>query len=257
MPAAMSRRAQRALRQSALAGLVMLLAGCSAPPGAGTEAQASAPVVLQSGQPEMTPAKPRMTDSGEGSPEVLDLSPWTPPQFWLQVSPGGDAIYSFSSLEDMTAGADLVVVGRALGVTGGRPMSAEAQADWYGLGVIEFAVEESVAGRLVERGPGIINVQFVMGDRRLLPKYAGGVPSERVVLFLMNLGMHGERLGIDPDHPTLGYSYYSIQVPQGVLREVEGLVDLPAAAEDAWQLEVRGRPFPDLVEELVRLAGDR
>lgn len=44
-------------------------------------------------------------DTEVGSPETLDLSPWPPREFWLQVAPGGYNIAEYASLEEMTADA--------------------------------------------------------------------------------------------------------------------------------------------------------
>lgn len=224
----------------------LLLAGCVAPT-AGGKPPAASPV---------KPPPTRMSDSGGGSPEVLDLRPWPEDAFWLQVAPGGLALYVYPSLKAMVTGVDLVVVGRAQAVLPGRPLPDQDKSNGYGLGTIRFVVEDVLAGKPAEPNPNVLLVQFVMGDRRLLPRYTGRIPTERVVLFLANLGEHAERIGQDPNGPGLGYEYYSIQGPQGYLREVQGTMIPPAGVEDEWLKSLQGRPFDAVLDE-IRALGQR
>ncbi len=197
-----------------------------------------------------------MTDSGVGSPEVLDLSPWPADEFWLQVSPGGMALYVYPSLTDMTKGVDLVVIGRVTEIADGRPIPAEAGAEGYGLGTIALSIEEVLRGEPVETKPGIVSVEFLMGDARLLPRYTSRIPSERVILFLMNKGLDAKRHGQDPNGPLAGYDVYAIQGPQGYLREVDGRIDAPIGLDDAWLFDLDGQTFPEVRKQVLAAASD-
>lgn len=205
----------------------------------------------------VSPQPTRIADSGEGSPEVLDLSPWPADEFWLQVAPGGFAIYVYGSLEAMTTGVDLIVVGRAKKILEGPPLPPDA-GEGSGVGRIEFAIEEVISGRPVEARPGVVLVQFVMTDARLFPRFAGRVPDERVVLFLANMGEHAKRHGFDPTDPTLAPNVYSIQGPQGFLRDVDGAVAVPPGDEEVspWLQELEDRPFDDVVRDVRAIASE-
>lgn len=247
-------------------GALIAIAACT---GARAPAAVTSPATrpapsgeAPSGDP--SPAPTRHVDSGEGSPEVLDLSAWPPGDFWRQVAPGGEALYVYPDIETMTEGVDAIVVGRVTAVSDGRPMSGDASNEGYGLGELAVAVEEviGVDKRLGNRGvapaPGkIMTVQFVLSDMRLMPRFIGRVPDERVVLFLANLGLHADRFGLDPDDPTLGYDYYTIQSPQGYIREIDGQAVGPAGRDDAWLEALEGAPFDELVARVRGLAGER
>lgn len=203
----------------------------------------------------LAPMASRVTDTGEGSPEVLDLSAWPPDEFWLQVSPGGLAVYVYPSLAYMTQNVDLVVVGRIKEVLDGRPIPADAGAEGFGLGTITFSVEEVLRGDPVETKPGLLQIEFLMGDARLLPRYTSRIPPERVILFLMNKGLDAERNKQDPKGPLAGYDVYAIQGPQGYLRVLDERIDSPIGVEDAWLADLDGRTYQD-VRALIAAAAN-
>lgn len=240
-------------RFGAIAAL-LIVAGCTgaansgAMPSGGREPTpqgSEAPAIASQSSP------PRQTDSGEGSPEVLDLSAWKPAEFWRQVAPGGEALYLYDDLPTMTNGVDAVVVGHVTAVGPGRPTSGD-DTD-FALGEVSFQVDEVIRSALPITEGETLTVQFTMTDKRLLPRYTARVPTERVVLFLANLGLHAERFGFDPDDPTLGYGYFTLQSPLGHIRDANGSADVAKGREDEWLLDLDGRPF-EVVVELVREA---
>lgn len=230
-------RTRTTFRVLAGSGLVIAaVAACSVSPAAEGAATSTA-----------EPVQTTFVDP-TGSPEALDLSPWPVDEFWLQVAPSGLALNVFSSLETMAQGADLIVLGRAIDVVEGRSIPPEAQADDMAMGVVRFTVDQAISGRPVEAEPGMINVEFLIGDSRLMPRFTKRVPAEPVLLFLRNKGSEAERRGDDPDGPLAGRNYYVILGPQAYLRTEAGRVIPPTGVGDRWVLDLAGRPIDDLVQ---------
>lgn len=187
-----------------------------------------------------------------GSPEALDLSPWPVEEFWLQVAPGGLTLNSYGSLEAMAQDADLIVLGRAIDVVDGRPIPPEAGADDMALGVVRFVVDQVISGRPVDAAPGVINIEFLMGDKRLMPRFTKGAPEEPVLIFLRNKGSEAERRGDDPEGPLAGREYYVILGPQAYLRTDAGRIVPPTGIGDGWVLDLEGRTVSDVVEAVTK-----
>ena len=232
------------MKSAALLVLTLVLAGCVGAPSTTDQSRPSGV-----SDATLTPQS-RHTDSGSGSPEVLDLAPYNPEEFWLHVAPGGLAVFEYTSFEEMVSAADLIVLGRAGRVTEGRPLPAEAGAEGYGRGQIQFSVESVVTGDAVMTGPDTIMIEFVLGDERLLPKFTAEVPTERVLLFLGNNGKLAEELGYDGDGPLGGYEYYGIQSPQGYLREVNGRAQAPIGSDEDWLTALQGRTLDAIAESI-------
>lgn len=231
-------------RTSAIALLTVVPLGCSA---AGGEVA----VPSSDAQPAPTP------QGGEliGSPEVLDLSPWPGDEFWMQVAPGGLAIYVFGGLTEMTEAAHLVVVGRATSVKNGRPVPGDAAADGVGRGLITFAVDDVIAGSPVYVRDQELNLEFTLADARLLPRYTAKVPDERVLLFLGNWAALAKAHGFDPAGPWGGEDMYGIIGPQAYFREANGQVEPPTGTHDDWVVALGGMTFDALVAQ-VRAVSD-
>lgn len=125
------------------------------------------------------------------------------------------------------------------------------------MGVVRFAVDQAIGGRPVEVEPGVINVEFLLGDSRLMPRFTKRTPEEPVLLFLRNKGSEAERRGDDPDGPMAGREYYVILGPQAYMRTDAGRVIPPTGVGDGWVLGLEGVPVDELLAVVTEAtAGD-
>lgn len=114
------------------------------------------------------------------------------------------------------------------------------------LGLLEFAVDEVIAGEVVEAEPGLLYVEFLVGDERLMPRYTRRVPRERVMLFLHNKGLDAEAEDRDPNGPLAGFDYYVISNATSFFVESNGRVEVSIGAERRWLKDLNGADFDSL-----------
>ena len=175
--------------------------------------------------------------------------------FWAVNADFGPTAFTYASLDEMTADADLIVVGRVVGTR----MAGPAPVDDPGgevprpvrFGVI--AIDEVLKG-----WPNMLDAGVVLVNRlSAQDETVGGLPPEQFVIFLKNYEQLQAEFGKGLFNDASDRFYYVrpngyqavLRNINGVLTVVEGL-DGEALAPGAFPALLDGQPFDDVLEAI-------
>ena len=176
-------------------------------------------------------------------------------RFWAVNADFGPTAFTYASLAEMTADADLIVVGRVVGTRMGGPVPVDdpggEQARPVRFGVV--AVDEVVKGRPNMLDAGVVLVRSLSSQDATV----GGLPPEQFVIFLKSYEQLQAEFGKGLYNDANDRFYYArpngyqavLRNINGVLTVVEGL-DGEAAAPGAFPAPLAGQPFDDVLEAI-------
>ena len=185
----------------------------------------------------------------DGAP---DLSPEARSDaFWASLWVNGREAEHYRSLDDMTASADLVVVGRIAEVAEGRVFvdAGTGDAAYYALATL--VIEQHVSGDTEPAEEATsIDLELFMTTPDLLEGLRATHPGERSLFFLRDKYVEATFLELPPELRDAEAGYYRLVSTQGLLRDWDRVVEPPVGAEDQFLLDLAGSDFDTLVAEL-------
>jgi hypothetical protein len=182
--------------------------------------------------------------------------------------PGDPGSVSFLSLAAIAVASDAVVIASP-GVLVKGPDFPDEYGNVIHLATLTLNIERVIRGTVETKQPGTLALRFWLGVgdtggydyTDVFARLAGSKPSGRAILYLANMAALNERMGGPPDHWQADPYAYEILGGQGYLREVDGLIEPPSVPGEAlarmagaWQTELRGRPFDEVVASLDAIA---
>lgn len=178
-------------------------------------------------------------------------------RFWNLLDVEGTQYTRFSSLDDMTNAATVVLVGRITDVQPGRVIVGDPEAGERGKAyylAASLQVEEVVHGSLLGAHDRAITVELFAPSVDAVPLVLETAPRERGLFFLLNKAKHPATEGLAPAERAQEAAYYEIMGDQALLRDVDDRATL-AAAVDApdFVLALEGRSFSAVVDEVRAL----
>jgi hypothetical protein len=141
--------------------------------------------------------------------------------FWNAVTASGEFGREYTTLKAIADDVDLIAVGRIAEIylADVNTTSGAYPSIWA-----KFEISDVLKGVPVSREPGFIDVRLTTSEGW---QYAvETVPDEEIVLFLMNDAAYKARYGQEPVDPVNEPYIYWRTNPQGVLRNVDGQVDV-------------------------------
>lgn len=187
--------------------------------------------------PAVSPEAPKM------GPNEIAISD----RFWEETSDFSPTAFSYASLDEITADADLIVRGRVTGTREGQALPVDDPAGEMTARPVTFgvvAIEEILKGVPNILEPGAVLVI------RLGPKDVAksDLPREEILIFLKNYQLIHDEYGKGLfDDPTDRFYYGRPNGYQAVLRNINGVVRV-VDGPDGWEAALG--PFP------ASLAGD-
>ena len=171
---------------------------------------------------------------------------------------GEPAAVTYPSLAELKAASSAVIVGRIASVEPG-PDSEDEDGNISRKATVMIDIEDVLVGQVTEAEPGVMKLRTVVGwgtavDANLggAERLDAGLPRERAILFVLNVAVYMERMGIPPDSPLSDSEAYRIVGGYGFIRDVDGVAEPPAWITSEWPADFRGRPFDEVVEEVAR-----
>lgn len=218
-----------------------------------TSSAVGAPSAPTSPTIEPSPA-PSASATSASSHTVLERSNL----FWAPLTFSAD-FYHFESLREMAEAADLIVVGRFLGVHRGRSVAVEPGEADSALNFVRARVliEEILKGAPESRAADEIELELFLASPRRFDDVLANVPLEQNIFFLFNGGALSAREG-HPAEVQEQNRYVYIEVSdQAILRNVDGRVSRrpPAAIEDEAEFpaQLEGDAWQDVLERVRQL----
>lgn len=249
----MERQERRSRWPSVAAAIAGAAAGLAAVGLAGCAALAGAPLA----NPEPSAAAPSGPTSTAASPDLRSPDEAASDRWWDWLGFGGLWGRSYDSLAGMVKGADIVALGRIVRAEPGRvegKTEPDGWADRVYYVYVTVEVERVIAGQV----PGSeVVVQFISPDPSTFAAQLRAFPSERALFFLNDLVRSltdGGRRTPDPELAKL-QGIYEWTVPGSVVRNMDGVARPLVYWGDGYARALDGRPFDDVVAEVVRLAG--
>jgi len=199
-------------------------------------------------------ASPPLTTIPSGTDDPIVAST----RFW-DLSTGGDSLFWFESLREITADSDLVVVGRVTAVrpadtvTLGDPETYESEIDFA---YVTVEIEEVLSGVPATRTSGSVDLRIPIWQTPL-DEVAADLPDDRHLLFLINGAEYSAEVG-DPAAEQERWRYiYHLNGPGAVVRDIDGIArGARTENPDLFPAPVEGVAFEEVVER-TRAAEDR
>jgi hypothetical protein len=203
-----------------------------------------------SGPTATTPAA-QMPTQAMGADEIAKSD-----RFWAAMAFVGPTNFMYDSLADMTADADLVILGRVVGIRVAGPLPARdpggehARIQRVGVVVLDAVLK----GRPIMGDAGKVLVAGLVSSDRT----EADLPREQFVIFLKNCGqlkLDAGRGLFNDDSDRLYYARPNGY--QAVLRDINGAVRITESSE-GWLVEPDAVPAPlagqrfDAILKLIR-----
>jgi len=154
----------------------------------------------------------------------------------------------YGSLAEIGRASDAIVVGRVTAVRFSyEQRDGEFSSVYYG--EVRLAVGQVLKGDLLE--PGVVRLQVLIGSPDMVEDLQRLLPPGRVLLFLFDPLRDSRGSRYDPGlRESLRGQYVLTNLDQSVVIEVGGMVAPPPYSLDPFLVELAGRPFDEVVEEV-------
>lgn len=175
-------------------------------------------------------------------------------RFWHLFTVHGAWVKYYDSLAAMTKAADVVVVATIDSVAAGRSFGEQRpELDHPDESVIHFAtiklrVDQLLSGEPRTDADGFITLEMLLPERGVLKELEATVPQGKAIYFLRNEGQAAAQQGVSKAIQIRDLDYYRRVNPQGVIRDVDGLVVAPEDGEAAFLTLLNGQRFDQVVE---------
>jgi hypothetical protein len=165
--------------------------------------------------------------------------------FWDLLTVDGAQYKWFSSLDEMTGFASVVVQGHITSVSQGRAIipdaaHADRSAAYYLNATV--SIDRVLHGAVADPSSSVLTIELFTPDRSRIPAIIAETPSDEEIFFLINKAVHPATAGLDPLARAAEAKYYEILGEQGRLAIVSGLVKVAGSVDSSqFPSELDGR----------------
>lgn len=169
---------------------------------------------------------------------------------WPLAQHDGVEVESYSSLAEITAAADAVIVGRVQNVAAGRTIGDKDTFVRYAN--VTIAVDDVLSGGLVDARASQVTLELYPGDRgndQAISALSVGMSREATVFFLRNKGLEAAGLGWPKGAQQQETPFYRLTIGSAVVVDTGGRAVTPMVSDESpFLTAVSGTNFADFVE---------
>jgi hypothetical protein len=184
----------------------------------------------------------------------------SPDAFWAGLFSGEPDAVNYPSLRELIKGSDAVVLASFATVTGGPDYYGGSGFTGY-MATVTLQVDRVLSGSLPV-GSTTVPVEVFLGIgpagaaqnpyADFIGQMQASMPHERGVFFLVNMVAYYRQF--DPASASrYDPSAYQVTSVQGLVRDANGVAQLPRNAPGTWPATLTGRPFAEVVSEIANV----